>query len=83
MDEELQENHGPAGVKQQLAAVRMMFNWLITGQVAQVKPAAAVRGRRACPRVTTGHDAGARRCRDGASSSTAFQRRCVICGTAH
>ena len=42
--EQLQENHGPAGVKQQLAAVRMMFNWLITGQVAPVNPAAAVRG---------------------------------------
>ena len=42
--EQLQENHGAAGVKQQLAAVRMMFNWLITGQVAPVNPAAAVRG---------------------------------------
>ena len=41
---EQQENHGAAGVKQQLAAVRMMFNWLITGQVAPVNPAAAVRG---------------------------------------
>ena len=42
--EQLQENHGAAGVKRQLAAVRMMFNWLITGQVAPVNPAAAVRG---------------------------------------
>src|SRR6478672_6373125 len=42
--EQLQENHGAAGVKQQLAAVRMMFNWLVTGQVAPVNPAAAVRG---------------------------------------
>jgi hypothetical protein len=41
--EHLQENHGAAGVKQQLAAVRMMFNWLITGQVALVNPAAATR----------------------------------------
>jgi site-specific recombinase XerC len=39
-----EENHGAAGVKQQLAAVRMMFNWLITGQIAPVNPAAAVRG---------------------------------------
>src|SRR5689334_1296122 len=31
-------------VKQQLAAVRMMFDWLITGQVVPVNPAAAVRG---------------------------------------
>ena len=41
---ELQEKHGPAGVKQQLAAVRMMFDWLITGQVMPINPAAAVRG---------------------------------------
>jgi site-specific recombinase XerC len=31
-------------VKQQLAAVRMMFDWLITGQIVPVNPAAAVRG---------------------------------------
>jgi len=42
--EQLQENHGGAGVKQQLAAVRMMFNWLVTGQVTPMNPAAAVRG---------------------------------------
>jgi integrase len=41
-----------AGVKQQLAAVRMMFNWLITGQIAPVNPAAAVRGPKLV--VTTG-----------------------------
>ena len=49
--EQLQENHGPAGVKQQLAAVRMMFNWLVTGQVAPVNPAAAVRGWRSIHRA--------------------------------
>jgi len=31
-------------VKQQLAAVRMLFDWLITGQVLPTNPAAAVRG---------------------------------------
>jgi site-specific recombinase XerC len=31
-------------VKQQLAAVRMLFDWLITGQVVPINPAAAVRG---------------------------------------
>src|SRR5271168_4369321 len=41
---ELQENHGAPGVKQQLAAVRMLFDWLITGQVVPMNPAAAVRG---------------------------------------
>jgi site-specific recombinase XerD len=42
--EQLQEKHGAPGVKQQLAAVRMLFDWLITGQVLPMNPAAAVRG---------------------------------------
>jgi site-specific recombinase XerD len=50
--EELQEKHGAPGVKQQLAAVRMLFNWLITGQVVPTNPAAAVRGPKYV--VTTG-----------------------------
>jgi site-specific recombinase XerD len=41
---DLQEKHGAPGVKQQLAAVRMLFDWLITGQVMPMNPAAAVRG---------------------------------------
>ena len=41
---ELQEKHGAPGVKQQLAAVRMLFDWLVTGQVLPMNPAAAVRG---------------------------------------
>lgn len=39
-------------VKQQLAAVRMLFDWLITGQVVPSNPAAAVRGPKHV--VTTG-----------------------------
>jgi site-specific recombinase XerD len=43
--EELQEHHHSApGVKQQLAAVRMLFDWLIIGQVTPSNPASAVRG---------------------------------------
>ena len=42
--EGLQERHSAPGVKQQLAAVRMLFDWLITGQVVPANPAAAVRG---------------------------------------
>lgn len=42
--ETLQKTHSPPGVKQQLAAVRMLFDWLITGQVVPVNPASAVRG---------------------------------------
>src|SRR3954449_1321706 len=41
---ELQEKHAAPGVKQQLAAVRMLFDWLVTGQVVPINPAAAVRG---------------------------------------
>ncbi|HVB17270.1 MAG TPA: tyrosine-type recombinase/integrase [Stellaceae bacterium] len=36
--------HSAPDVKQQLAAVRMLFDWLITGQVVPHNPAAAVRG---------------------------------------
>ena len=42
--ETLQETHSAPGVKQQLAAVRMLFDWLITGQVVPVNPTSAVRG---------------------------------------
>ena len=42
--EQLQEKHGAPGVKQQLAAVRMLFDWLVIGQVVPMNPAAAVRG---------------------------------------
>jgi site-specific recombinase XerD len=41
---ELQAKHGAPGVKQQLAAVRMLFDWLVTGQIVPMNPAAAVRG---------------------------------------
>ena len=39
-----QQTHSAPDVKQQLAAVRMLFDWLITGQVVPTNPAAAVRG---------------------------------------
>src|SRR5271169_233388 len=42
--ETLGKTHSAPGVKQQLAAVRMMFDWLIIGQVAPSNPASAVRG---------------------------------------
>ena len=41
---DLQQKHGAPSVKQQLAAVRMLFDWLVTGQVVPMNPAAAVRG---------------------------------------
>src|SRR3984893_16361116 len=42
--EERQATHSAPDVKQQLAAVRMLFDWLITGQVVPSNPASAVRG---------------------------------------
>lgn len=42
--EQLQQDHSAPGVKQQLAAVRMLFDWLIIGQVVPFNPASAVRG---------------------------------------
>jgi integrase/recombinase XerD len=34
----------PPTVKQHLAAIRMLFDWLVTGQVVEVNPASSVRG---------------------------------------
>jgi site-specific recombinase XerD len=42
--EDLGRRFAPPTVKQWLAAVRMLFDWLVVGQVLAVNPAAAVRG---------------------------------------
>jgi Phage integrase, N-terminal SAM-like domain len=39
-----QQTHSAPDVKQQLSAVRMLFDWLILGQIVPYNPAAAVRG---------------------------------------
>jgi site-specific recombinase XerD len=39
-----QQTHSAPDVKQQLAAIRMLFDWLSTGQVVPMNPATAVRG---------------------------------------
>jgi len=44
--EESQRRHSAPTVKQHLAAVRMLFDWLVTGQVIALNPAHAVRGPR-------------------------------------
>ena len=41
---ELQGQFSPPTVKQHLAALRMLFDWLVTGHVIEVNPAHAVRG---------------------------------------
>jgi integrase/recombinase XerD len=42
--ESLMETRSKPTVKQHLAAIRMLFDWLVTGQVIPVNPAHAVRG---------------------------------------
>jgi site-specific recombinase XerD len=42
--EQLQAAVQAPSVKQQLAAIRMLFDWLIVGQVLAINPAHAVRG---------------------------------------
>jgi site-specific recombinase XerD len=42
--EQLTKTHSAPTVKQRLAAIRHLFDWLVTGQVVPVNPAASVRG---------------------------------------
>ena len=42
--EQLQATHKAPTVKQHLACIRMLFDWLVTGQVIATNPAHAVRG---------------------------------------
>ena len=42
--EELTGRLAPASVKQHLAAIRMLFDWLVVGQVVPFNPASSVRG---------------------------------------
>lgn len=42
--EELSLTHAAPSVKQNLATVRMLFDWLILGQIVEINPAQAVRG---------------------------------------
>ena len=42
--QDLQGQLAPATVKQHLAALRILFDWLVTGQILELNPAHAVRG---------------------------------------
>jgi site-specific recombinase XerD len=42
--EQLQETRAAPSVKQHLAAIRMLFDWLVVGQVLEMNPASSVRG---------------------------------------
>ena len=46
--EELSRTLSPASVKQHLAALRMLFDWLVVGQVLPFNPASSVRGPAPC-----------------------------------
>ena len=42
--EELTKSRSAPSVKQSLAAIRMLFDWLVVGQVVRSNPASVVRG---------------------------------------
>ena len=42
--EKLTQTYAPATVKQHLAAIRMLFDWLVIGQVVAFNPVSSVRG---------------------------------------
>jgi site-specific recombinase XerD len=42
--EQLQRTHDAPSVKQHLAAIRMLFDWLVVGQAIPMNPASSVRG---------------------------------------
>ena len=42
--EKLLRDHSRPTVRQHLAAIRMLFDWLVVGQIVAINPAAAVRG---------------------------------------
>lgn len=44
--EALTKTHAPATVKLRLAAIRQLFDWLVTGQIVPVNPASSVKGPR-------------------------------------
>ena len=46
---ELQDELSPPSVKQHLAAIRMLFDWLVTGHVIETNPVHSVRGPRCRP----------------------------------
>jgi len=45
-NEHLMRDHSKPTVKQHLAAIRMLFDWLVTGQIIPTNPAHSVRGPR-------------------------------------
>ena len=78
--EVLQQTMAKPSVKQHLAAVRMLFDWLVTGQVVATNPAHSVRGpkhvvRRGKTSVLTADQA--RELLDSIDTSTVVGRWCT------
>jgi len=44
--EQLTKQREPKAVKQHLAAIRMLFDWMVVGQAMPFNPASSVRGPR-------------------------------------
>jgi site-specific recombinase XerC len=57
--EQLQQQVSAPSVKQQLAAIRMLFDWLVTGQIMPTNPAAVVRGPKYVVKTGKRQDPGA------------------------
>jgi site-specific recombinase XerC len=71
--EEPQERIAAPSVNLQLAAIRMLFDWLVSGQVLPMNPASAARGLKYS--VKKGKTPGADRRRGPGSFSTRSTRR--------
>ena len=83
--ENLGQSMSKPTVKQHLAAIRMLFDWLVTGQVVATNPAHSVRGPKHVVKTgkTTVLDADqARKLLDSIDTSTVvgLRDRALICG---
>jgi Phage integrase, N-terminal SAM-like domain len=82
--EQLQAKVSAPSVKQQLAAVRMLFDWLVIGQVVPANPAAAVRGPKHVVKTSRPARRRSSKAPRGANcSSRSRRRRCAICAIGH
>ena len=77
--EQLQNEVSAPSVKQQLPAVRMLFDWLVIGQVVPTNPAAAARGPKHV--VKTGKTPVLEGAEGTNCSSRSRTRHCAICAT--
>ena len=77
--EQLGRTHSKPTVKQHLAAIRMLFDWLVTGHIMHTNPAHAVRGPKHSVRQGKPLCSRSRRCTTSWPRSTPLP--CSDCGT--